>query len=258
MMKLGLLGGEGAKQSLSPRLHTLFAEHHQLALDYQIYLGESETMAKAFLQSLKETNFHGLNITAPYKHLAYECYPPAVDTPVHSVNTLVRTGKGFEGHSTDGEGLLAALMALASPKRVLVVGAGGAALSAIWALHEAGIAIYHYNRTPNRALPPVPLVRLASLADCPTVDAFVYAALESENPAQYLALPTRTLISMNYQRKGASPLVRLAREAGWAAEDGLRMLVWQGRRGFALWSGILPSQKETEAIYQTLRKDNPL
>ena len=69
-----------------------------------------------------------------------------------AVNTLVAAAGQLVGHNTDVAGFLAALeSAGCAPRRALVLGAGGAARAAVFALLSRGVTVTVANRSPQRA-----------------------------------------------------------------------------------------------------------
>jgi 3-dehydroquinate dehydratase/shikimate dehydrogenase len=109
---------------------------------------------RSFFSKIPSLPFYGFSVTMPLKELII----PLLDTitPVAkkmgSVNTLVKTG-GWHGLNTDGAGAAKAIekhIALLG-KRVLVIGAGGAAKALVVSLLERGANVVLINRTVEKA-----------------------------------------------------------------------------------------------------------
>ncbi len=132
-MKFGLLG-EHLRHSYSPAIHK---ELH--GEDYQLYEVAPECVG-AFL---RETDLDGMNVTIPYKKTVM---PHCVSLSeaaqrIGCVNTLVRRKDGWHGYNTDYTGFCHMLKAAGidpAGKKALVLGSGGASLTARTALKDLG------------------------------------------------------------------------------------------------------------------------
>lgn len=150
--------GNPIEHSKSPRIHAAFAVQTGEPIEYGRILGNLEDFAGDVRRFVAEGG-RGLNITVPFKTEAFELLD---DLSVHAraagaVNTLiVRDGGLLRGDNTDGIGLIRDLtvnhgLAL-SGKRVLLLGAGGAARGVLRPLLEAGpAALVIANRTASKA-----------------------------------------------------------------------------------------------------------
>ncbi len=110
------------------------------------------------LGALKEVGCGGVNVTAPHKQAVIPFLDRLSGTAEKSgsVNTIVFDGDSLIGHSTDGDGLVAALeQRLGEPirdKTILVFGAGGAARGVLPALLAGGAGdIVIANRSAAKA-----------------------------------------------------------------------------------------------------------
>ncbi|MCL2356716.1 MAG: shikimate kinase, partial [Defluviitaleaceae bacterium] len=130
-MHCGLLGRK-LSHSLSPDIHAAFG------YDYSLFEVEPQNLASFFA----EKNFHGINVTIPYKQdvipFCDELSPVARE--IGSVNTILRRADGsLFGDNTDAEGFRAMLrqscIAVAG-KKVLVLGSGGSSLTVCHVLEE--------------------------------------------------------------------------------------------------------------------------
>ncbi len=125
-----------------------------LGLDY-VYLCQLVPAGQAaqWLAAAKAAGYAGFNATMPFK----EELLPLLDgiepfaRRCGAVNTVVlRDGRAF-GYNTDGPGFLSALGIDPAGKKVLLLGAGGAARAVALALCGAGAKVTVCNRTPQRA-----------------------------------------------------------------------------------------------------------
>lgn len=168
-LQLGLLGS-GISHSLSPLLHRAALTRLELAGGYALFEAPDEHTARLVLASLRSGSTSGLNVTTPWKGWARQfadCHLcrdgdgwRAVDgPPPWPVNTLWRREDGqICAASTDGPGLLLALASVAPPiplagRRVVVLGAGGAAESVVPSFVQAGASrVVLAARDPAKAL----------------------------------------------------------------------------------------------------------
>ena len=152
-----------------------------------------------------------------------------------------------ETAAPDYDGPAGLLDALVSPPHsALVLGAGGAGRAAAWALREAGVEVAVWNRTPERAAAlarelgvrhaerpePAPLiVNATSVGLDPVGEADVLAALRIDAIA-----PPELLVDLVYGDEPTA-LCRWAARGGARVVDGLEVLVRQGARSLARWTG---------------------
>ena len=131
-MTFGVLG-RNLSHTLSPELHRFFGDY-----EYKIYEKEPDKI-KDFIKNGK---YSGLNITVPYKRIAFECADRLSENAqkTKSVNTLVREADGsLSGYNTDCSGfsyLLDKNGFDVKGKKVLVLGSGGAASACKLVLSE--------------------------------------------------------------------------------------------------------------------------
>jgi shikimate dehydrogenase len=151
--------GSPINHSKSPRIHHLFAEQTSQNLDYIA----QEVTAETFVATAREffaQGGKGLNCTVPLKELAYQFADKKTDRAesAKSVNTLALLADGtILGDNTDGIGLVTDLMVNHGielmDKRVLILGAGGAARGIIAPLLNQQLdCLVVVNRTVDKAL----------------------------------------------------------------------------------------------------------
>jgi len=265
---LGLIGDPVA-HSLSPCLHEFLLARAGLNYCYLAFRVPGEHLPEA-LQGMRALGIRGLNVTIPHKgavvpHL--DSLSPEAEA-VGAVNVIVNQEGQLLGHNTDVHGFLAPLRArrveLKGAKAV-VIGAGGAAAAAAYALLSAGAEVALANRTPERALA---LAR--RLSRWGVVSAHALEALPALLPETEL-LVNATPVGMHPHPDGIAvppqllhegllvydlvynPLkTRLLSEAvsrGAEAIGGLEMLVWQGVKALELWTDYaFPPDVVEEAI----------
>ena len=135
--------GSPIAHSLSPVLHTAgYAAAGLGEWDYTRIECTAAELPRVVGEAGPE--FRGFSVTMPCKFAALEFADEvtARARAIGSANTLVRTGDGWRADNTDCEGLQAALAELTRGepvRRAVVVGAGGTARPALWALRELGV-----------------------------------------------------------------------------------------------------------------------
>jgi shikimate dehydrogenase len=204
------------------------------------------------VRELAEVGYAGVNVTVPHKEAALALADEASEASrqIGAANTLVFDGKRIEAHNTDADGLLASLPDLPRDRRTLLLGAGGAARAALWALLWEGAKVEVWNRTPERAAAICEELggELVLEPDQGEYDLIVNtsaAGLGGEDPFEHLPLQqnrfaeSQTVVDMVYGER-RSPLLIAAEAAGAATVDGLEILVQQGARSLEIWTGCEP------------------
>lgn len=227
--RLAVLGRD-VSRSLSPRIHAAAIEALGLELEYTAI---SCPTREDFHQVIDARALRGANVTIPYKAEAYARAtirtPAAIE--IGAVNTLTFDGETIEGDNTDGPGLEAVLLALpaSSLERVQLLGDGGAAKAARWALARAGAKEVIGSARRTGTLGPVEGATL------------ILSTLPSDPELRFerfVDLARRPFIlDAAYAIDGETPLVALARAHGLDAQDGRAMLAEQGARSLRRWTG---------------------
>jgi shikimate dehydrogenase len=133
--------GNPIHHSLSPQIHAAFAKEAGLLINYEAVLSPLDEF-KNTLQTLIIKKFSGANITLPFKKEAYELVSSHSNHAkiAESVNTLEFKEGEIIGHNTDGIGLVRDLEQNLhvdlNSKKILIIGAGGAAEGVIYSILE--------------------------------------------------------------------------------------------------------------------------
>ena len=265
--------GSPITHSQSPRIHTAFAEQTGIPLKY-VAIEASHT---DFADKLEASGVNGANVTLPLKEDAFALCQGNVSTRAAragAVNTLIREESGWRGDNTDGIGLVRDLterLALdLRQRRVLLLGAGGAARGVAPALLEVGIGeLFIVNRSLDRAealsdaLGEPGRVHARSWSALPELgefDLLINATSASRGgtlpqlPMSLMA-PRADAVDLSYG-EAAIPFLAWARAAGGdKLTDGLGMLVEQAAESFKLWHGVRP---DTESMYAALSAQTAL
>lgn len=248
--------------TLSPRFHNEALRLGGLDARYLALPTPDEKSFLALARGLMGSpQFVGANITNPYKLAAMRLVPrlgPAARA-IGAVNTLRRDARGWVGENTDAEGFRAALAAEGfqlKGKRVLLLGAGGAARALAWACGQAGAKrVLVLARRPSQAVATAALAGKAGLHGRLAGEAVAAASLAADLvvntlPGQDLGaeygealmlspVPGAHAMDISYTPLDTA-FLKAARRAGWGTVDGLGMLLEQGRASFGHWFGRKP------------------
>jgi shikimate dehydrogenase len=261
--------GNPIEHSKSPEIHAAFAEQTGEEVLYTRILGDMEDFAGDVHDFLKDGGC-GLNVTVPFKERAFQLADDLSERAelAGSVNTLiVATGGELRGDNTDGVGLITDLEQNHgyefAGKRILVVGAGGAARGIIAPLlEEEPVSVTIVNRTVSRAEElALRFVDFGPVAACgfdrlsgkyDLIINATSAGIKGEVPP----LPDGLLdedgwtYDMMYSNEPTA-FVEWGRAQGAAISlDGLGMLVEQAAESFWLWRGVRP---DTAPVIAMLR-----
>ncbi|KSW12431.1 hypothetical protein CF15_06810 [Pyrodictium occultum] len=263
----GLIGSP-VSHSLSPAIH---CEVYRRAGVDAVYLAWETPLERLEerLEALRSLA-HGFNVTTPLKEAVLSLLDrvEAEAAEIGAVNTVRNEDGELVGYNTDYLGVAECLRG-SRPRVALVIGAGGAARAAVYALYRLGAEkVYIANRGAERArrlagwagrlgldATPTPLEEaavpaahadtvvnatpLGSLACCP-----------DQAPPVLEGLREGQLVFDMVYRPLETRLLRAARERGARTVDGLCMLVWQALHADRIWLGIEP----TRELYETARK----
>jgi shikimate dehydrogenase len=249
--------GSPVSHSLSPAMHT--AALRALKLDGRYVACEVQPrFLRPMLEALILAGVEGLNVTVPLKTEIL----PLMDRldrsaeEVRAVNTVVVRGRITIGHNTDGIGFSRAVRELGwreSRPRVLLLGAGGAALAVAWELARTpGVRMTIANRTlahatqlaarlrRRRPTLRVEAVRLkqAKPGDADLVINATSLGMRPGDPSPVdarLLRPGTFVYDLIYHRDTA--LVQAAKRRDCVAAGGLSMLLYQGAASLQLWTG---------------------
>ena len=263
--------GSPIRHSRSPLIHRLFAEQCGLALRYdrrEVRPGMLRAAVSAFVRD----GVCGVNVTIPLKEeacaLASERSPRAA--AAGAANVLSFDGEGrIEADNTDGIGLIRDLathgVSLAG-RRVLLLGAGGAARGVLPALFDAGVATAVIaNRTRAKAdtlaATFAPLGAVSTMAvegSCPQpFDLIVNATSAGLTSTVSPAVPAgawsdATACYDLVYGSGETRFLAWARGQGLACRiDGLGMLVEQAAAAFTRWHRLTPVTAPVLAALRT-------
>lgn len=274
----GLIGNP-VEHTLSPIIHNTLAERLGQNLVYVPFPVEMGKVADAVVGA-DALQLLGLNVTVPYKSevIAGLKEIDALAKDIGAVNTLVRTDGGYKGYNTDMEGLYRAMMSdgvKIDGEQIILLGAGGVARAVAYLCAVKGAdKVYLLNRTFDKAQAVAEEVNHTSGRE-------VIIPMHTED---YVTLPGGKYLAIQGTSVGLAPHVedvviaddafyekihtgfdliyspwetkfmRLTREHGGRAYNGLKMLLYQGIIAYELWNDVKVSEEDAQAVYEMLRE----
>lgn len=251
----GVIGNPIA-HSLSPQIHQSFANQIPIDLNYQKYLIEQQQL-EPFIRDFFQNGGTGLNVTLPFKQQVLKIVDELSDaaTICQAINTLSIGNNGnIRGDTTDGAGLILDLKRLHfefKNKNILVVGAGGASISVIYALLKNHSKVTLHNRNQEKVS-----TAISQLSDIGQIDAFdekknvifdgIICATSQFNqvllePAISHLHKNAFIYDLNYGVRATETLDYFKQKGFVKCSDGYGMLVGQAAKSFEIWHGVLPA-----------------
>ena len=246
---------------MSPAMHNdLFSLYNMDAI-YLPFQVKDEDLHDA-VNGLRALGAVGFNVTIPHKSKIIPFLDEVDDlaASIGAVNTVVNQNGKLIGYNTDGLGFLKGLNGIVSEvkgKRILVIGAGGAARAIYFTLaKENPIQIDIANRTVEKAV--------GLIAECPypnssraftieeagklvgEYDLFIQTTMIgmspkiTEQPLSLQNLSTQTVVCDIIYNPLETRFLHEASEKGATVQNGIDMFVYQGALAFEKWTGIFP------------------
>src|SRR3989338_1892481 len=275
--------GNPIAHSKSPLIHRMFAQQTGQDISYEAIEAPLDGFA-ATIECLRNAGYKGCNVTVPFKFEAFRISNnvsneviDAVDSSheADAINTLNFRNNEITGYNTDGTGLVNDIQQNINiplkNKRILLIGAGGAAAGVLHPLLESSRAqLVIYNRTLEKATSLKKTVEQHANFRHFSVKAIAFGKLgkeqfdvvinatsagltDSEIPLpETIFAPGALAYDMMYGRE--TPFMKFAREhgknIGVQVRDGLGMLVEQAAEAFYIWRGVRP---DTAPVITALR-----
>lgn len=261
--------GNPIGHSLSPTIHSLFAEQTGQSLHYQPILVDVDGFSHA-LGTFRKLGGKGLSVTIPFKLDAFECSEVLSDRArqAEAVNTIwFDENDKIQGDNTDGVGLVNDIVKNhqfnLNGCRLLILGAGGAVQGILAPLIEQGPSqITIANRTISKAVRLCDIFSAFSSMTACGYDDLGQEAYDvvingtSTSLAQQLPPVSGTIFhkdTLSYDlmySKSGTVFQQWSREQGAAiCLDGLGMLVEQAAAAFEIWRSVRP---ETDTVIKVL------
>lgn len=251
------------EHSLSPQMHE--AGYRTLGIDNQfVYLRhrvKPKGLKQFILDARRDPHFRGASISIPHK-VAVMRNLDEIDEKaeeIGAVNTIVKNGQKLKGYNTDWLGIINPLKAVLpnlKNKVAAVIGAGGAARAAVFALVMEGVKVVIFNRNLKKAQ------KLAKDFNCEfdsldnidriyNFDIVINATKVGLNTQDAPIIPKRLIQSnqviFDVVYSKTSPetkLIKQARKQGAVTISGISMLLYQGIVQFELFTGKKAPLKE--------------
>ncbi|MBF0706474.1 shikimate dehydrogenase [Guptibacillus hwajinpoensis] len=266
MGKLYGLIGHPIGHSMSPIMHN--GEFKELGLSHHYHAFDlSPEQLEDGVDAMKMLDIQGFNVTIPHKvaiiPLLDEVEQEAID--IGAVNTVYKRDGKYIGTNTDGSGYLFSLLTLIgeknlSGKKILVIGAGGAARAVAVSVSQSEVAsLTIANRTLEKAEELSKLCQHYSVANAITLSEAETSLGQFDiviNTTSIGMSPhlDRMPISLEHIRSGTvvsdliyNPLetkwMKLAKSKGAVTDNGISMFVEQGALAFEKWTGVSPDRK---------------
>lgn len=274
----GLIGNP-VEHTLSPVIHNTLAIKQGHNLVYVPFHVEKEYLAEA-VKGAYGLNILGMNVTVPYKS---DVIPVLRETDplagrIGAVNTLVRVEGGYKGYNTDILGLYRAMCKEGirlEGKKVVLLGAGGAARAVAFLCAEKGAKqIYLLNRSVDKAEKLADEVNRSfgrncmlpmAIADYENLPNQKMLAIQSTSVGLYPDVDRAVIedsafyqnIDIAYDliyKPEETKFMRLVKEAGGVAYNGLKMLLYQGIIAYELWNHVEVSEETAKEVYDLLKE----
>ena len=245
-MKCGLLGRK-LGHSYSPQIHA-----HLGTYSYDLFEREPEEVE----DFLKNGDFTAINVTIPYKKTVMPyCRLTERARYMGSVNTIIRQPDGsFLGHNTDYFGFSSMVKKSGldvSGKKCLVLGSGGASVTAVAVLKEMGAKVVVISRSGENNYDNLRLHRDAAvICNCTPVGMYPNNGISPLNLDLFPQL--EGVLDMIYN-PARTQLLLDAEQRGLVAENGLWMLVAQAKEAAEWFTGRPIADTAIEDIHRKLQ-----
>lgn len=253
--------GDPIEHSLSPTIHN--AAFNNLGLDFAFFAFRVKASdLENALRGMRGLGIHGLNVTMPHKSTV-TAYLDEMDSVVKflgSANTILNEDGKLSGFNTDGVGALKVLRENGtdlSRKKMLLLGAGGAAKAIAFALAKEVDELVVLNRADEKAKELAE--RLTGTLGKKVVGGSLSPDAIADNLQDSDVLINATSVGMSpdVNRSIVPPrllrseltvmdivynpvetkLAKDAKKAGARVISGVEMLIYQGASSFEIWTG---------------------
>lgn len=274
----GLIGNP-VEHTSSPAIHNTLAKHYGHNLVYVPFKVENGNVASA-VKGAYDLNILGMNVTVPHKMAVMDCLCDVDELAgvIGAVNTLVRTDDGFKGYNTDILGLERALIAEDAGienETVVVLGAGGAARSAVYLCERMKAAkVYVLNRSYEKAVSlaeevnahagrqlvfPLPLSQPDRISEdrfC-AIQATNVGLSPNDNDVVTDDPGFYDRVTFGFDlvyRPGVTRFMKLVNEHGGRSANGLKMLLYQGIIAYELWNDMKVDENTAMEVLKVLEE----
>ncbi|MFK8011372.1 MAG: shikimate dehydrogenase [Marinicellaceae bacterium] len=265
--KLALFGNP-VKHSLSPLIHSQFAEQFELAIDYQLIQVDENKLQDAVLDFFDAGGL-GANVTLPHKSLALSVVDRVtkISKLSQAVNTIYHNNKSLLcGDNTDGKGFVKDIKKRLGfkikNKSILILGAGGATqgiVPAIMKQQPKHISVANRNFEKAKKICVFKNTHAITFDELEAIkrsyDLIIHASSLGHRGKtlkfQCQHVHDKTIgYDLSYG-KAAKPFMEFCDSMSLShVNDGLGMLVEQAAFAFKRWFDVMP---ETQKIYQSIQ-----
>jgi len=252
--------GDPIEHTLSPIMHNAAFRALELDFAFLAFKVQATEVGNA-ISGMRALNIHGLNVTMPHKNAVIKFLDeidPTAKT-IASVNTILNKDGRLLGFNTDGVGALNALeqnSVTIRGKKVLLLGAGGAAKAIAYTLSQESDEFVILNRTPKLAAELSAILKQKfnkkikagafspdlvkdNLADADVlINATSVGMKPNDNQTPILPQwlkPDLTVMDIVYNPL-ETKLAKNAKAAGAKIISGVEMLIYQGAASFEIWT----------------------
>ncbi|MBO5207935.1 MAG: shikimate dehydrogenase [Lachnospiraceae bacterium] len=274
----GLIGNP-VEHTMSPAIHNTLATRRGHNLVYVPFLVE-EGQVDTAVKGAYALNILGMNVTVPYKSEVIKSLVEVDElaAQIGAVNTLVRVAGGYKGYNTDMLGLYRAMLedgVQIEDEEIVLLGAGGAARAVAYLCASKGAAkVYMLNRTIAKA------EEVAAEVNQAVGKEIIVPMLLSD----YDKLPDKKFLAIQGTSVGLAPhddevviadkafyqkihtgydliyrpfttrFMKLVKENGGEAYNGLKMLLYQGIIAYELWNEVEITREDALAAYEKMKE----
>jgi len=247
--------GYPIEHTLSPLMHNSAFDALGLDIRYIAFKVSPDDLRDA-VKAIKALNLLGVNITIPHKEKIIPLLDMVDDEAsfIGAVNTVVHADGKLHGYNTDGRGFINSLSEEGisyEGKRILIIGAGGAARAISYCLSEQSKSLHLYDIDTSKAESLVNdlskfrkgVYLLHDLREIGWQDMIINATplgWKDDDPLPFdkeLISPNMVVCDLVYKN---TRLLKEAKSRGAKTLNGSGMLLWQGVLAFELWTGKKP------------------
>lgn len=260
MKKLYGVIGAPIEHSMSPLIHNDAFQQTGYNAHYHAFYIEPKDLKPA-VEGMRALGVSGFNVTIPHK----EAIIPLLDQVdeaaerIGAVNTVVNKDGLLIGYNTDGKGFVEALKEVTklNNKRILIIGAGGAARAIFYTLaKEQGVQIDLFNRTASKAADLIEEFYLGHLAESITMKEAIrrleaYDVVIQTTSVGMFPQTENSPLPLNVIKQSAvfsdiiynpyeTKLMKDAKALGAVTQNGVHMFAYQAALAFEHWTGLFP------------------
>jgi shikimate dehydrogenase len=240
--------GDPIAQSKSPAIHGFWLDALGIAADYRATRVAPADLPAYIAARRADPDWRGCNVTMPHKQAVIALLDrlDPLAARVGAVNTIVREGEALVGYNTDVPGFLEPLRPLLDQPHLFrmarVLGTGGAARAVVTALAQTGVVLVHFATPTDFVFDDregiFDLVVNATSLGMTGHAPLAFDLSHAPPGAVFYDIVTSPL---------ETPLLRHARDAGFATIDGLAMLIGQADHAFRRFFGAQPPRADNDA-----------